>query len=207
MAARTICSTSSRRSTRFSRPTWEPIGFLDDARPAGTRYLGLEVLGTLRDAPRFAECAFVNVIGSDKSFRHLPEILASTGVALDRFATLVHPASAVSSRARLGRGVVINPGVVIGGGVLIGDHVMLCPGCILGHESSIGDYSILAPGAVISGLVEVESSCYIGAGGHHPPELQVGTRSLIGMGAVVVRDVEPGATLVGNPARPLRRAI
>ena len=189
------------------QPTWQPIGFLDDARPAGTRHLGLEVLGTLRDAPRLAECAFVNVIGSDKSFRHLPEVLASTGVALDRFATLVHPASSVSSRARLGRGVVINPGVVIGGGVLIGDHVMLCPGCILGHESSIGDYSILAPGAVVSGLVEVESSCYIGAGAIIRQRLHVGTRSLIGMAAVVVRDVEPGATLIGNPARPLRRAI
>ncbi len=188
-------------------PTWKPIGFLDDARPAGTRHLGLEVLGTLRDASRFAECAFVNVIGSDKSFRHLPEILASTGLALDRFATLVHPASAVSSRARLGRGVVINPGVVIGGGVLIGDHVMLCPGCILGHESSIGDYSILAPGAVISGLVRLDPVCYVGATAVIRQKLRIGTRSLIGMGAVVVRDVEPGATLVGNPARPLRRVI
>lgn len=93
------------------QPTWEPIGFLDDTRPAGSRHLGLEVLGTLRDAPRFSECAFVNVIGSDKSFRHLPEILVSTGLALDRYATLVHPAASVSSRARLGHGVMVNPGV------------------------------------------------------------------------------------------------
>ena len=69
------------------------------------------------------------------------------------------------------------------------------------------DYSILAPGAVVSGLVEVESSCYIGAGAIIRQRLHVGTRSLIGMGAVVVRDVEPGATLVGTPARPLRRVI
>jgi len=189
------------------QPTWEPIGFLDDARPAGSRHLGLEVLGTLRDASRLAECAFVNVIGSDRSFRHLPEILGSTGLALERFATLIHPAASVSSLARLGHGVVINPRVVVAGEVTIGNHVMLCPGCIVGHESSIGDYSVLAPGSVVSGLVEVQGSCYIGAGAVVRQKLRVGTRSLIGMGAVVVRDVEPGATLIGNPARPLRRAV
>ena len=188
------------------QPTWEPIGFLDDARPAGSRHLGLEVLGTLRDAPRYAESSFVNVIGSDRSFRNLPEILASTGLALDRFATLVHPAASVSSHAQLGHGVMVNPGVVLGGGVSIGNHVMLCPGCIVGHESSVGDYAILAPGSIVSGLVRLDPGCYIGAGAVIRQKLRIGARSLIGMGAVVVNDVHLETTMIGNPARPLRRA-
>ena len=182
-------------------PTWEVVGFLDDARPSGSRHLGIEVLGPLRDAKRFAECTFVNIIGSDKTYLRRPEIIESTGLAADRFATLVHPAASVSLRARLGRGVIVNPGAVIGGRVLIGDHVMICPGCIVGHESSIGDYSILAPGAVISGLVEVGMACYVGSRAAIRQKLRIGEMSLIGMGAVVVNDVDPGSTVVGNPAR------
>lgn len=184
-------------------PTWKVAGFLDDAKLLGSRHLGFEIFGPLSDAQKFTECAFVNAIGSDKSYLMRPGILASTGLAPDRFATLVHPSASVSARAQLGRGVVVNTGVVVSGGVLIGDHVLVCPGCIVGHESSIGDYSILAPGAVISGLVVVEETCYVGAGAVIRQRLRIGARSLIGMGAVVVRNITQDGAVVGNPARSI----
>jgi sugar O-acyltransferase (sialic acid O-acetyltransferase NeuD family) len=185
-------------------PTWDVVGFLDDARPPGTQYPGLEILGPLREAARFSDHTFVNTIGSDKSFRRLPEILASTGLAVERFATLVHPGASVSGRAKIGRGVVVNHGVTIGGGVAIGDQVILCPGCIVGHDTHIGDYSILAPGAVVSGYVSIHRNCYIGARAVIRQRLRIGERSLVGMGAVVLREVAADMIVVGNPARPLR---
>src|SRR5438477_614422 len=36
---------------------------------------------------------------------------------------------------------------------------------------------------------------------------RVGTGALVGMGAVVLSDVEPGAVVVGNPARVLERPL
>jgi len=184
-------------------PTWQPIGFLDDAQPTGDLRLGLPVLGPLRNARQFADAWFVNVISGDRHFRRLPAILAGTGVPDERFATLVHPSAVVSSRARMGHGVVVNAGAVIGGAVEIGNHVMICPGVVLGHEARVADYCILAPGAIISGLTRVEQVCYIGARAAIRQNLTVGAGALVGMGAVVVANVQPGATMVGVPARPM----
>jgi sugar O-acyltransferase (sialic acid O-acetyltransferase NeuD family) len=186
-------------------PTWALVGLLDDARPPGSRHLGLEVLGPLRDAGRFGRCAFVNAIGSDRSYRRRPEILASTGLAPERFATIVHPAASVSSRARTGRGVSVAYGASVGGGAVVGDHVCLGPRSVVGHDTVIEDFAILAPGAILSGSVTLGRNGYVGAGAVVRQGVRVGEGALIGMGAVVIRDVPRGATVVGNPARPLER--
>jgi sugar O-acyltransferase (sialic acid O-acetyltransferase NeuD family) len=186
-------------------PTWRVAGFLDDTRPAGSQHLGIEILGRLRDAPRFAEHQFINVIGSDTSYRRRPEIVASTGLKADQFATLVHPAASVSARAQLGRGVYAAYGVSVAGGVVVGDHASLLPGCIVGHDSVIDDSALLAPGAVVSGFVHLGRACYIGAHSVIRQRLEVGERALVGMGAVVIRDVAAATTVVGNPARVLKK--
>jgi len=187
-------------------PTWKLAGFLDDARPAGSQYLGLPILGGLREATRSEGCWFINVIGSDRSYRRRQEIVGSTGLGPERFATLVHPQASVSPWARLGRGVYVSFGASIGGGVVTGDHVSFSPACVIGHDSVFGDCALIAPGAVISGFVRVGRSCYIGAGAMIRQRLQIEDGALVGMGAVVLRDVAAGATVVGSPARLLVRA-
>jgi len=49
----------------------------------------------------------------------------------------------------------------------------------------------------------VGAGSYVGARAVIRQQLRVGAGALVGMGAVVVRDVPDGATVVGNPARPL----
>jgi sugar O-acyltransferase (sialic acid O-acetyltransferase NeuD family) len=184
-------------------PTWKVAGFLDDFQPAGNHHLGLEVLGRLNDAPRFAEHWFLNVIGSDKSYCSRPEIIASTRLHSRQFATLIHPGASVSSRARLGHGVCVNFGVSIAGNVTVGDHVCLCPGVIVGHDTIVEDHALLAPGAVLSGRVHVGRAAYIGSGAKVRQGVRIDAMGRIGLGAVVLHDVPVGATVIGNPAKVL----
>ena len=71
---------------------------------------------------------------------------------------------------------------------------MLCPGRVVGHETKIGDSSILAPGSIVSGLVEVGSSCYIGAA----PSSVRNSASARGRSSAWV----PSWSATWNPAQP-----
>ena len=52
----------------------------------------------------------------------------------------------------------------------------------------------------------IGDGAYVGSGALIRQGITIGAGAVVGMGAVVVRDVAPGETVVGNPARVLRRA-
>jgi sugar O-acyltransferase (sialic acid O-acetyltransferase NeuD family) len=181
-------------------------GWLDDRRSKGEMYLGFPILGIIADAMQLQdEHAFINAIGSDRSYSRRPEVVLASGLATECFATLVHPRASVSQRAELGAGTYVSFGASIAGAATLGDHVAVCPGCIVGHDSQIENYTILAPGAVLSGSVVIEANAYIGARAVLRQGVRIGRGALVGMGAVVTRDVPTGAVVAGCPARVMAR--
>jgi acetyltransferase-like isoleucine patch superfamily enzyme len=78
------------------------------------------------------------------------------------------------------------------------------------HDCVIGDFVTFAPGVRCNGRVHIDDFATIGTNaiireGTPDKPLHIGKGAVVGMGAVVTRDVPDGATVVGNPARPLRR--
>lgn len=107
----------------------------------------------------------------------------------------------------LGEGAALSPFVTLTSNIRIGKHFHANLYSYVEHDCVIGDFVTFAPGAKCNGNVHIEDHAYIGAGAvikqgtpGHP--LVIGRGALVGMGAVVTRDVPPGITVAGNPAKP-----
>jgi len=182
----------------------ELLGFLDDRKELwDTELSGYPVLGPIVEARNFAEAHFINGIYSLVNLARLPEIVERASVSQERWATLVHPLAYVSPRARLGHGMFVYPGVYVHCEAEIGDFVLLNPRSIVGVGAKIGWGSVIGSNAVTAGGVSVGKSCYLGQGCLIREHLRIGDGAIVGMGSVVVKNVPAGATVVGNPARPL----
>lgn len=111
----------------------------------------------------------------------------------------------LSSLSRFVTGIEIHPGASIGRRFFI-DHGM---GVVIGETAVIGDDCTLYHGVTLGGTSwnkgkrhpTLARGVVIGAGAKVLGPITLGEGSKIGSNAVVVRDVPPGATAVGIPAR------
>jgi len=58
----------------------------------------------------------------------------------------------------------------------------------------------------LAGRVIVDNSAFVGIGATIIQNVRIGTDAVVGAGTVVVKDVPPGVTVVGVPARVLKRS-
>ena len=186
-------------------PRWELLGFLDDDRDRwGTSVSGTRILGGLDELAGLPDAAIVVCTGHPGNYTSKKRIVERLGLPRERYATLVHPAAVIPASCTLGEGTVVLAGVVATADVRIGAHAGLMPHVVLTHDDRLEDYVTVGAGARLAGAVHVGEGAYLGSGCLIRENLAIGPWALVGMGAVVTRDVPHGEVWAGTPARYVR---
>jgi sugar O-acyltransferase (sialic acid O-acetyltransferase NeuD family) len=90
--------------------------------------------------------------------------------------------------------------------VRIGNNVTLWSGNHIGHDSVIGDHCFISSHVVVSGHVQIGQSCFIGVNATLRNAITIAEFTLIGAGAVVMKDTLARSVHVGTRAEPLSKA-
>jgi UDP-2-acetamido-3-amino-2,3-dideoxy-glucuronate N-acetyltransferase len=153
-------------------------------------------------------------------YRLIDGVRFGEGVVVGSFTNLY--GCVIGDETRIGPFVEIQRGASVGARCKVQSHTFVCEGVEIGDEVFIGHGVIFVndkrPRATNAAghlqtqedwellRVVVERGASIGSGAVILGGLRIGAEATVGAGAVVTRDVAPGSTVAGSPARALARA-
>ena len=123
--------------------------------------------------------------------------------------SLISKQSYQHESSRLGIGAILCRSSIVTANSIIGLYFHANIFSYIAHDCVIGDYVTFAPRVSCNGNVIIGNHAYLGTNssikqGTRINPIYIGNHSIVGMGAVVTRDVPDYAVVVGNPARIIR---
>jgi len=144
-----------------------------------------------------------------------PDVVIGPGTVVHQFVNLY--GCTIGAQSRIGSFVEIQRDATVGDHCKISTHTFICSGVHIADRVFVGhgvtfvndrhpracnpDGSPKGPADYTMESTWIEDDVAIGSGATIMCGLRIGKGAVIGAGAVVIRDVPAGATVVGNPAR------
>ncbi len=188
----------ARQSVQFERE-WIIKGFIDDNLGALIgKNTPAEILGRIQDYQPRSDEVFICAIGIPAVKRHCCELMTERGGQLAR---LTHRTAVLGDNVKLGEGVILCPFSVVSGNNQLGRGVAINMHSSIDHDANVGDWSQVNCHCDVTGAVQIGCEVFVGSSVVIAPGVTVQDRAYLGAGAVVLRNVPPGAKVFGVPAQ------
>jgi sugar O-acyltransferase (sialic acid O-acetyltransferase NeuD family) len=122
------------------------------------------------------------------------------------FASSISPLAIIGNFGNnIQEGCNVMTGTIITNDITIGKGCLINLNCTIGHDTQIGEFTELSPGVSVSGNCRIGAYCTIGTNATILPKVVLGQNVIVGAGAVVVKNVADGETVIGIPAKPITK--
>lgn len=185
-------------------PTWNLLGFMDDADDIqGTEVNSYKVLGKTSDVGNYPDAYFVVAVGASRVREKIVSNMMTINPGI-KFGTVIDPSVEMSNLVTIGEGTIICAHTIITVNIEIGFHVIINLDCTIGHDAILKDYVTLYPSVNVSGITNIGHAVELGTGMKIIQGKSIGDYSIVGAGAIVIKDIPGKCTAVGSPAKPIK---
>lgn len=119
--------------------------------------------------------------------------------------SIIHKDNYIAENVKIGKGCFIGQNNIIESGVIIGDYFIAGYNNRIGHDSIIGDFCHIYVSANIGGYNKIKDNTSICSSSCTKEYISIGDNSIIGLGAVLFKDLNDNCTAIGNPARVIKK--
>lgn len=188
----------------MNKSNYQLIGYFDDKNI--TMHDGFPVLGKIADAKEYilkhnVPGVFVTIGDNDKRKEVFDDLCPEL---YGRFINIISPvATILNSESISGRGIFIGTNSFLGAKTVVEDNSIINTGSIVEHHTIVGKHVNIAPHTTINGICHIHDLVYVGSSSVIIQVKEICAGSVIGAGAVVVKDILEKGTYVGVPARKL----
>ena len=182
----------------------EFMGYAFDDPKFGNQINGFPILAKTKSFKKFKDDSSVKFIFQ----LYRPDLLKeriklknSYGIPDNKFYTFIHPNCIVSKSAEIGVGSVVLANSVVNPNAKIGNFCTIQSNVTIGHDSKMGDYNFIATQSTIGNIV-MGSRNFMGINSCTNNFIKIGDDCFIAMGSNVIKNVDSGTKVMGNPAKP-----
>lgn len=158
------------------------------------------ILGNVEEYKFASDEVFVVALGDPKWKCHYAEIaLRNGGVPY----SLIEKSASVGVHSKIGMGCLILGNVRVSVNCYVGDFVSLSYSCVIGHDAKIGSFCHIGAFGFMGGFSELGERVTMYPRVSVLPHKKVGDNAILGAGSVCLRNVKPGVTVFGIPAKEI----
>jgi acetyltransferase EpsM len=187
---------------------WVIEGYLNDVVPKGQYFGHHKVLGGSDEISDWVEKGYhihYTLHFNAKLKAQRVEVFERLQLPDECQASAIHPLAYRNPESIIGAGCLMLPFSATSVGVHVSNNCHMYTSSFLGHDCQVASYTTIGAHSIVGGRVRLDRGVHVGLNSSIREDITVGEYAIIGMGSVVVKNIEAFETHVGNPARPINK--